>query len=292
MIQQASAMGPRDNNDEDGVTAAVDEVTDTGVDHEAAGKSGPRGTWPWPSLVKLTRFASRDEISDDASSTRRSERAVASPAAAAKSVRRKESASEKPAKHRDASSGKRSAAKQRSADAAASLRMPHGGGEGENGLQRRNSAASKEDGAAPLLQRADSGSGSGSRKSSLQRTDSERSSTKRKGKKISPPDSTPEIAGGVRISLSLSFVDNLKMRAVFAGILDVTLSPKSRWRRRYLTVQSGQIFIFPRPESKVRTYSPKVVFPNSVLRANIFLTQLPIGTDQFRCGWPSHHVGF
>ena len=33
-------------------------------------------------------------------------------------------------------------------------------------------------------------------KKSLQRTDSERSSTKRKGKKISPPESTPEIAGG------------------------------------------------------------------------------------------------
>ena len=33
-------------------------------------------------------------------------------------------------------------------------------------------------------------------KRSLQRTDSERSSTKRKGKKISPPESTPEIAGG------------------------------------------------------------------------------------------------
>ena len=32
-------------------------------------------------------------------------------------------------------------------------------------------------------------------KRSLQRTDSERSSTKRKGKKISPPESTPEIAG-------------------------------------------------------------------------------------------------
>ena len=37
-------------------------------------------------------------------------------------------------------------------------------------------------------------------KRSLQRTDSERSSTKRKGKKISPPESTPEIAGRIKIS--------------------------------------------------------------------------------------------
>ena len=64
--------------------------------------------------------------------------------------------------------------------------------------QRSTDSSESENAVVPKTKSASSRSaseGEGSKRS-LQRTDSERSSTKRKGKKISPPDSTPEIAGG------------------------------------------------------------------------------------------------
>ena len=67
--------------------------------------------------------------------------------------------------------------------------------------QRSTDSSESENAVVPKTKSASSRSaseGEGSKRS-LQRTDSERSSTKRKGKKISPPDSTPEIAGGSSI---------------------------------------------------------------------------------------------
>eukprot|EP00095_Tigriopus_kingsejongensis_P008460 maker-scaffold18_size714446-snap-gene-2.11 protein:Tk08460 transcript:maker-scaffold18_size714446-snap-gene-2.11-mRNA-1 annotation:"---NA---" len=76
----------------------------------------------------------------------------------------------------------------------------------------------------------------------IQRSDSERSS-KRKGKKITPPDTPPLIK----------------------GIMEVTLSPESRWRRRFLTVQDGLLLIFPKPDSKFA--SARVKLPHHGLHS-------------------------
>lgn len=41
-------------------------------------------------------------------------------------------------------------------------------------------------------------------------------------------------------------------------MLEVTLSPESRWRRRYLTIQDGLLLIFPKAESKLATARVKL----------------------------------
>ena len=102
----------------------------------------------------------------------------------------KDSPAQKPVRQKDTSSEKqvnksssRKLKHQRSTDSSESETTT---------IPKMKSVSMLEDGGSKLdapLSRSES-------KRSLQRTDSERSSTKRKGKKISPPESTPEIAGG------------------------------------------------------------------------------------------------
>ena len=57
-------------------------------------------------------------------------------------------------------------------------------------------------------------------------------------------------------------------------MLEVTLSPEGRWRRRYLTVQNGLLLIFPKVESKYAT--ARVRLPHHGIHSAVSDTNLPM----------------